>query len=60
MTESDLASWRRAVAAEGTRHQLMPALLEYFDDYIADGDVPDVALTKARRACEMVDVITEA
>ena len=57
---TDLEAWRKAVAEEGGAQGLMPALLEFFDDYIAEGDAPERALERAKRACEMVEIIDEA
>lgn len=51
--------WRKAVAAEGDKHGLMPALLEYFDEYVAEGDTPERALHRAKQACEIVEIVEE-
>lgn len=56
---TDLDVWRKAVAKEGERHGLMPALLEYFDEYVAEGDPPERALDRAKQACEIVEIVEE-
>lgn len=55
----ELEAWRKAVAEEGASQGLMPALLEYFDDYIAEGDRPERALERAKRSCEIVEIKAE-
>ena len=55
----ELEAWRKAVAEEGAAQGVMPALLEYFDDYIAEGDSPERALERAKRSCEVVEIINE-
>ena len=56
---SELDTWRKAVAEEGAAQGLMPALLEFFDDFVADGLSPEAALEHAKRACEIVDLEAE-
>jgi hypothetical protein len=56
---SDLETWRKAVAAEGAARGLMPALLEFFDDYISEGDTPERALERAKRSCEVVEIVED-
>lgn len=55
----EIEAWRKAVAEEGAAQGLMPALLEFFDDYIAEGDSPERALERAKRACEIVEIEAE-
>lgn len=60
MTEAERDVWRKAVAEEGAARGLMPALLEFFDDYLAEGDSPERALERAKCSCEMVEIVAEA
>ena len=55
----DLEIWRKVVSEEGSKLGLMPALLDYFDDYIAEGDSPERALDRAKQACEIVEIVDE-
>ena len=56
---SELEVWRKAVAEAGDAQGVMPALLEFFDDYIAEGDSPERALERAKRSCEICEIETE-
>ena len=56
---SELEIWRKAVAAEGSAQGVMPALLEFFDDFIAEGDSPERALERAKRSCEICEIEAE-
>lgn len=56
---SELEIWRKAVATEGAAQGLMPALLEFFEDFVATGLSPEAALEKAKRACEIVEIEAE-
>lgn len=56
---SELEAWRKAIAEEGNAQGVMPALLEFFDDYVAEGDSPERALERAKRSCEIVEIVAE-
>lgn len=56
---TELEAWRKAITEEGTAQGVMPALLEFFDDYIAEGDSPERALERAKRSCEVVEIVGE-
>ena len=55
----EIEVWRKAVSEEGAARGLLPALLEFFDDYLAEGDSPERALERAKRSCEIVDIVEE-